>query len=145
MIENAANYLNGRYQQSASFFVSNAAALPFADVSMSAVFGFGFLHHVLAWRNSMAETARVLKRGGIYYREELYPSFYQNLITKRILVHRTRDRFNSLELRDALIKVDIALQSTFELKRFGILGVGIKTEAGAAAGTPGEYRLKSGI
>jgi ubiquinone/menaquinone biosynthesis C-methylase UbiE len=143
MIENAADYLNGRYQKTASFYVGNATALPFADGSMDAVFGFGFLHHVLTWRNSLADTARVLKLGGIYYMEELYPSLYQNFITKRILVHPARDRFNSQELRDAFIGVDIALQHTFELKRFGILGVGIKTEAGAAADALRECRLKS--
>jgi ubiquinone/menaquinone biosynthesis C-methylase UbiE len=143
MINNAAAYLNGRYQKISSFCVGNATALPFVDGCMDAVFGFGFLHHVLTWRNSLAETSRVLRRGGIYYMEELYPSLYQNFITSRILVHPARDRFNSQQLRDAFVEVDIAMHYTFELKRFGILGIGIKTEAGAADSALRECRMQS--
>lgn len=116
-----------------SFCVGNATALPFKAGSLDAVFGFGFLHHVSVWRQSLLETARVLKIGGIYYMEELYPGLYQNIVTKRILAHPERDRFSSQELRDAFIEVDIVLNHSFELKRLGILGVGIKTEKGAAA------------
>ncbi len=142
MIQKAGDYLNSTYQGRVSFCVGNATALPFADQSMDAAFGFGYLHHVLAWRNSLRETARVLKIGGVYYMVEYYPSLYQNFITKRILAHPERDRFTSQELRDACIEVDIALNHTFELKRLGILGVGIKTEKGAAADALTECRLK---
>jgi len=142
MVEKAYAYLSSSGNHGLSFCVGNATALPFEYESMDAVFGFGFLHHVSTWRSSLKETARVLKIGGIYYIEELYPSIYQNFITKRILAHPHRDRFNSQELRDALIEVDIALNHAFELKRFGILGVGIKTEKGAAADASIECRLK---
>jgi ubiquinone/menaquinone biosynthesis C-methylase UbiE len=142
MIQKAGDHLNSNYQNTVSFCVGNATALPLADQSMDAAFGFGFLHHVMAWRNSLIETARVLKIGGIYYMVEYYPSLYQNFVTKRILSHPERDRFSSRDLRKAFIDVDIALNHTFELKRWGILGVGIKTEKGAAAGALKECRLK---
>jgi ubiquinone/menaquinone biosynthesis C-methylase UbiE len=141
MIQKAADHLTSGYRKTASLCVGNATALPFAGQSMDAVFGFGFLHHVMTWRSSLVETARVLKLGGVYYMVEFYPSLYQNFITKRIFAHPDRDRFNSQELRDAFIEVDIALKYTFELKRFGILGVGIKTEEGAAAKELKECRL----
>ena len=142
MIQKAGDHLNSTYQDTVSFCVGNATALPLVDQSMDAVFGFGFLHHVQAWRDSLIETARVLKIGGIYYMVEYYPSLYQNFVTKRILAHPERDRFSSRELRDAFIDVDIALNHTFELKRLGILGVGIKTEKGAATAALKECRLK---
>jgi len=142
MVKKAGKYLSVEEQQISSFWVGNATALPFASESLDAVFGFGFLHHVSAWRRSLAETARVLKVGGTYYMEELYPSLYQNFITRRILAHPERDRFNSRDLRESFLEVDIALNHTFELKRFGILGVGIKTEKGKAADALSECRLK---
>ena len=142
MIQKAADHLNSSYRKTVSLCVGNATALPFTDQSMDAVFGLGFLHHVETWRSSLIETARVLKLGGVYYMLEFYPSLYQNFITKRIFTHPDRDRFNSRELRDAFIEVDIVLKYTFELKRFGILGVGIKTEEGAAAEALKECRLK---
>jgi ubiquinone/menaquinone biosynthesis C-methylase UbiE len=106
--------------------VGDAARLPFRSESAHAVFGFGFLHHVSAWRDGLAEIHRVLKPGGIYYFEEYYPSLYQNFITRRLAAHPEHDRFAGCELREEFAKVELNLRYTFELKRFGILGVGVK-------------------
>jgi ubiquinone/menaquinone biosynthesis C-methylase UbiE len=46
------------------FCVGDAARLPFRSETAHAVFGFGFLHHVPAWRDALAEIHRVLKPGG---------------------------------------------------------------------------------
>jgi ubiquinone/menaquinone biosynthesis C-methylase UbiE len=109
--------------------VSDAARLPFCSERADAVFGFGFLHHVPAWRDGLAEIRRVLKPGGIYYMEEYYPSFYQNIITRRLAAHPAHDRFDSRDLREAFIRVGLDLHTTFELKRLGIVGVGVKKDA----------------
>jgi ubiquinone/menaquinone biosynthesis C-methylase UbiE len=111
-----------------SFCMGDAENLPFADSYFDAVFGFGFLHHVPDWRKGLFEVARVLKPEGKYYIEEFYPGLYQNLVTKHLLVHPDKDRFNSNELHEAFGDTDIALVHTFELKRLGILAVGVKTE-----------------
>jgi ubiquinone/menaquinone biosynthesis C-methylase UbiE len=111
---------------SAGFCICDAARLPFQGDSIDAVFGFGFLHHVPAWRDGLREVRRVLKPGGVYYMEEYYPSLYQNIITRRLTVHPEHDRFNSHDLRKAFANVALDLRTTFELKRFGILGVGVK-------------------
>ena len=58
--------------------------------------------------------------------EEFDPTLDQNLITRHLLVHPDRDRFNSLQLREAFADSGLQLQQTFELKRFGILGIGVK-------------------
>jgi ubiquinone/menaquinone biosynthesis C-methylase UbiE len=112
-----------------SLCVGDATRLPYADQSLDAVFGFGFLHHVPAWREGLAEVTRVLKHGGVYFMEEYYPSLYQNVITKHLLVHPATDRFNSQDLHRAFKDVNLTLTHSFELKRMGILGVGVKADS----------------
>jgi ubiquinone/menaquinone biosynthesis C-methylase UbiE len=84
---------------------------------------------VPAWRDALAEIYRVLTPGGAYYFEEYYPSFYQNLITRRLATHPAHDRFSGCELREAFARAKLNLLSTFELKRVGIIGVGLKSAA----------------
>ncbi|MEJ2220662.1 MAG: class I SAM-dependent methyltransferase [Desulfobacterales bacterium] len=131
MIKKAARRVNGENEKPIFFCAGDAAGLPIRDDSLDAVFGFGFLHHVPAWRDGLAEVARVLKHGGIYFMEEYYPGLYQNFITKHILVHPEVDRFNSRDLHQAFQNAGLSLTHTFELKRMGILGVGVKADSQA--------------
>jgi ubiquinone/menaquinone biosynthesis C-methylase UbiE len=110
----------------AGFCVADAEALPFRSRAADAVFGFGFLHHVPDWRRGLREIHRVLRPQGVYYFEEYYPSLYRNIVTRRLAAHPAHDRFRSHELRQEFETVGLDLHQTFELKRFGILGVGIK-------------------
>jgi hypothetical protein len=55
--------------------------------------------------------------------EELYPSLYQNAITKHILLHPEHDRFTSRDLRTEMEAAGLNLVNAFELKKLGILGV----------------------
>jgi ubiquinone/menaquinone biosynthesis C-methylase UbiE len=129
MIKKASRRLNGENKKPISFCIGDAARLPIKNDSLDAVFGFGFLHHVPAWRDGLAEVARVLKHGGVYFMEEYYPNLYQNFFTKHIVVHPDKDRFNSQDLHQAFQNVSLTLTHTFELKRMGILGVGVKAGA----------------
>lgn len=43
------------------------AALGAGDASYDAVFDFGVIHHVVNWRDAVAEVARVLRPGGRFY------------------------------------------------------------------------------
>jgi len=129
MIKKAGQRLNGENQGLVSLCAGDAARLPIKDDGLDAVFGFGFLHHVPAWRDGLTEVARVLKHGGVYFMEEYYPGLYQNFITRHILVHPDKDRFNSQDLHQAFQTARLTLTHTFELKRMGILGVGVKAEA----------------
>jgi hypothetical protein len=70
--------------------------------------------------------------------EEYYPGLYQNFITKHILVHPHRDRFNSQDLHQAFQNASLTLTHTFELKRMGILGVGVKADADSVICKPNE-------
>ena len=129
MIKLAGRRLNGQNEKPFYFCVGDAARLPYTDNTLDAVFGFGFLHHVPAWRDGLAEVARVLKHGGVYFMEEYYPGLYQNFLTKHLLAHPEKDRFNSQDLRRAFRDVELTLTHSFELKRMGILGVGVRSDS----------------
>ena len=101
--------------------------LPHPNEAFDAVFGFGVLHHVPDWRRALAEVARVLRIGGIYFLEEIYPTVYQNFITRHILLHPEEDRFSSTDLKEALRSANLSLQDTLECTQIGILAVLVKT------------------
>jgi ubiquinone/menaquinone biosynthesis C-methylase UbiE len=123
MMHKARKYLSTKPFSSVNLLVGDSIELPFKAGRLDALFGFGFLHHVPNWRQALLEIARVLKPGGVYYIEELYPSLYQNAITKRILLHPKHDRFTSKDLRSEMHTAGLSFVSTFELKKLGILGV----------------------
>jgi ubiquinone/menaquinone biosynthesis C-methylase UbiE len=116
------------------FCVADAEALPFRSRMADAVFGFGFLHHVPDWRGGLREIQRVLKPAGVYYFEEYYPSLYQNVVMRRLAAHPPHDRFRSHALRQELQIIGLELRQALEIKRFGILGVGVKVSQPVAGG-----------
>ena len=46
--------------------VADVTSLPFADDSFDAVTSYLMLHHVIVWVGALAETARVLRPGGVF-------------------------------------------------------------------------------
>lgn len=126
MIRRAHRYLSTEERERISLYVGDATALPYRDQSWDAVFGFGFLHHVVDWRSAISEIARVLRPGGAYFLEEIYPFVYQNLLTRYLVPHPKEDRFRSEELRAALQKSHFVTRKTLEVKPVGILGVFVK-------------------
>ena len=126
MVRKAQAYLDDKRQSKIHFLLNDATYLPFGNQKFDAVFGFGFLHHVPLWRNSLAEVVRILKTGGAYYLVEFYPQFYQNVITKHLLVHPEFNRFKSQDLQEAFQELNLKLAHTFELKNMGIIGIGEK-------------------
>jgi ubiquinone/menaquinone biosynthesis C-methylase UbiE len=129
MLERAVGYLRGRERSRILLLAADAADLPLRDGSLDAVFDFGALHHVPDWRRALAEIARVLRPGAAFYFEELYPSLYQNAVTRRILAHPAHDRFRSADLRGALAAAGLPPHRTLELPGIGILGVSLKAAA----------------
>ncbi|MFH1489696.1 MAG: class I SAM-dependent methyltransferase [Pseudomonadota bacterium] len=126
MVQKAKKPLPMDAGETISLFVGDALHLPFQKDSLDAVFGFGFLHHVVDWRGALAEIARVLRKGGVYFMEELYPALYQNFITRHLLLHPRSDRFHSDDLRQGLDDLKMPVKEALELKKWGILAVAVK-------------------
>jgi ubiquinone/menaquinone biosynthesis C-methylase UbiE len=126
MIQRARDYLSPKQRERISFYVGDVLRLPYKDQALDAVFGFGVLHHVPDWQGALLEIARVLKPDGTYFFEEIYPSLYQNFITKHILLHPRENRFLSQGLKQALIAVNLHLENSLELPKIGIFGISIK-------------------
>ena len=126
MIGKAKDYLSPEQGRRISFYVGDVLRLPYQDGVLDAVFAFGVLHHVPDWQAALGEIARVLKTGGTYFLEEIYPSLYQNFITKHILLHPRENRFLSPDLKKAMKRAQLQLESHLEIEKIGILGVLVK-------------------
>jgi ubiquinone/menaquinone biosynthesis C-methylase UbiE len=127
MIKKAQTYLLPERREKIAFSVGDVCQLPYPDETMDAIFGFGVLHHIPDWQGALKEIVRVLKIGGIYCFEELYPSLYQNIITRHILLHPTENRFRSEELKLGIAESGLAMGRYVENKYLEILGFATKT------------------
>lgn len=110
------------------FYVGDAQDLPFEDNSLDAVVNFGIIHHVLDWRKCIGEVSRVIKRGGIFYFEEIYPPLYANFVLKAMLRHPREDRFDESQFLTELSLNSLELIDGFQTgSRFGIVGAARKS------------------
>ncbi|MBI5248980.1 MAG: class I SAM-dependent methyltransferase [Desulfomonile tiedjei] len=117
-------------KQKISFYVGDAQDLPFRDSSFDAVVNFGIIHHVLDWRRCISELSRVLRPGGLFYFEEIYPPLYANFLMKHVVRHPTEDRFSGTQFLEALASQGLCLVDGVRLEsRFGIVGIARKSSA----------------
>lgn len=112
----------GRHQR-VRLTAADALLLPYPSGSFDAVFGFGVIHHVVAWREAVKELARILRPGGFYFLEELYPPLYANFLTRRILLHPKQERFDAASWHHALRLSGFELRKVLEHPLLGVLGV----------------------
>ena len=126
MINKARTYLSAIEQKKICLHTGDVMHLPFKDGTADAVFEFGALHHVPDWRKALREISRVIKPGGVFFMEELYPAAYQNIITRHILLHPREDRFRSNDLKNAIKDSNLTLKHFVENKALGILGVSVR-------------------
>jgi ubiquinone/menaquinone biosynthesis C-methylase UbiE len=91
----------------ARLWVGDATAISSADARYDAVFDFGIVHHVPDWRPVLSEVSRVLVPGGRFYAEEVLAGFITHPITRRILEHPLRDRFERKGFLSALAEAGL--------------------------------------
>jgi ubiquinone/menaquinone biosynthesis C-methylase UbiE len=108
--------------------VADAQHLPYPDQCMDAVFNYGIIHHLENWRLGISELSRVLKKGGGFYFEEIYPPLYANFLFRHIVAHPKENRFHSSEYLSALKDSGLRLLPQYKESRFGIVGVAVKEE-----------------
>lgn len=107
--------------------VADAQRLPYPDRCMDAVFNFGITHHLEDWRSGVREIARVLKPGGAFCFEEIYPALYANRFWRHLLAHPREDRFSGPEFRGELEAAGLRLVSGYRETRNRIVAVALKT------------------
>jgi ubiquinone/menaquinone biosynthesis C-methylase UbiE len=127
LIRGAVKKLPPRLESKISFFVGDAQSLPFGDSVFDAVVNFGIIHHVLDWRKCIREIGRVMRHGGIFYFEEIYPPLYANFLLKRMLRHPREDRFDGPLFLESLDSSKLRLLDGVRTdSRFGIIGAARK-------------------
>lgn len=105
---------------------ADAQELPFPDGCFDAVFNYGIIHHLENWQKGVTEIARVLKEGGVFFFEEIYPPLYANPLFIRMLDHPRENRFHGPEFRTSLAESGLQLVNGYKESRFAILGAAVK-------------------
>jgi ubiquinone/menaquinone biosynthesis C-methylase UbiE len=80
---------------------AGAQALPLPAQTYDVVTSFGCLHHVPEWRRAVAEVARVLRHGGVFYALEFYRPLLELPLLRMLLPHPPA-RFTHTDLLAAL-------------------------------------------
>lgn len=107
----------------------DAQNLPFEDQRFDAVVNFGIVHHLEDWRAGLREVARVLKPGGAFYIEEIFPDLYASPFWRHIVAHPQENRFQPPEFKAALAENGLLLLPGFHESRLTMLGVAVKKES----------------
>ena len=94
MVQRAREHL-AAYEDRVRLWVGDATAIEADDATYDAVFDFGIIHHVPAWREALHEVHRVLKPGGRFYAEEVLHAFIHHPFWRRVLDHPMDDRFDA--------------------------------------------------
>ncbi|MHC1791918.1 class I SAM-dependent methyltransferase [Solidesulfovibrio sp.] len=127
MVAIAAGRRKGPAWDNRLFLLGDAERLPYPDAAFDAVVNFGIIHHLPDWRRGVAEVARVLRPGGVFYFEEIYPPLYANPLFRIILAHPRENRFHGPEFRAALTEEGLSLRPGCHESPLFILGVAVKT------------------
>lgn len=112
----------------ASVVEGDAQRLPWDDASFDAVVNFGIVHHLEDWRAGLGEVARVLRPGGVFYIEEIFPDLYASPFWRHVVAHPVHDRFRAPEFKAELARLGLALLPGFHESRLTMLGVAVKKE-----------------
>lgn len=125
-IERAKKNLKSEFKDKIEFRAADAMSLDEADEKFNAVFSFGVIHHTEDWRKAIQEIARVLKKDGEFFFEELLRAFMDNLLVRIFTRHPEGGRFDYEEFKNELLKNNIRITNIKRLGNIAIFGVGKK-------------------
>ena len=72
------------------------------EAAYDAAFDFAIVHHIEDWRAALAEIARVLRPGGIFYFDEVTAHALARPSYRALFDHPEQDRFTAEEFLDEL-------------------------------------------
>lgn len=132
----------GRVRLAAGDACDLQAAFGAGDGSYEAVFDFGIIHHIPAWRQALAEVARVLAPGGRFYFEEVTATALARPSFRALFDHPSTDRFSAGEFLAELPRHGLHVGERWATRLGGdyLFGVAIRTPADAAADAPARDR-----
>ena len=90
-------------------WTGDASAIDAPDAAYDAVFDFGIIHHIVAWRDALSEVRRVLRPGGRFYAEEVLAGFIRHPVWRRLLAHPSQDRFDLDGFREGLVSAGLEI------------------------------------
>ncbi|GLW66049.1 type 11 methyltransferase [Actinomadura rubrobrunea] len=98
------------------------------DGTYDAVFDNGIIHHIPEWRKAVAEVARVLRPGGLFYFGEVTAHALARPSYRLLFDHPEHDRFTGRRFLDVLDDHGLTVRASRELV-FGdfVLGVAQKS------------------
>ena len=112
-----------RFGDRVHLLVGDAERIDAPDAAFDAVVDFGILHHVPDWRQALAEVARVLKPGGVFYFEDILKGFTAAPLMIRLFDHPQVSQFGGQEFWRALAGVGLRLDGRGrQLGEVGVMG-----------------------
>ena len=131
MVEQAHARLSRYPPDRLTLSVGDATAINEENESFDAVFDFAIIHHIPAWRDAIAEVARVLKPGGRFYFEEVTSYALGRWAYRKFLEHPSPQHwFTKEEFVGELERQGIVVRDNVTEWFFGdfIVGVGRRVE-----------------
>ncbi len=113
-------------------WVGNLRHIPVADASYDAVVNFGAIHHVVRWRQALAEIYRVLKPEGAFYCEEILRHYITHPLLGRLMDHPQEDRFDTPQFIFALKQNGFRIRAHRQLANLYLWVVATKPHAADA-------------
>lgn len=100
-------------------------ALGASEESYDAVFDFAIVHHILNWRDAIAEVARVIKPGGQFCFDEVTAVALASRAYRLLFDHPTEDRFTAEDFRAELQRHHLIVGHRWKTHRHArfVLGV----------------------
>lgn len=103
----------------AQVFVGSADTISAPDRSYDAVVDYGIIHHVPDWRQVLAEVARVLRPGGVFFFEDILQGFTTRWPIRRLFAHPQATQFSAAAFRAGLVSAGL------EVERWRLVGAWI--------------------
>ena len=112
-----------RFGDRARVFVGDAEQIAEPDASFDVVVEFGILHHIPHWRGALAEIARVLRPGGLFYFEDVLKGFVSAPLVRNLFDHPLDTQFTGAEFREALANAGLQLDENWrQFAEIGLMG-----------------------